>query len=846
MNNLTSGQILTATLFILSASLGLAQNPGDVDTTFNKNNLGDRSNHGVEVSGGTSLLRGGLYNKFWICGVSEYDDVSIPASCRFLINGDRDTTFNLSANAGGDKMVEYPDSTVLFQSDYRVSRVFADGTIDASYISEVDGGTIRDMAVLANNKVLLVGNFNEYNGQSIHRIVRIHSNGTVDSSYNPAPTGISHSAVRVRPDSNIVLVGWGAFDKECVVLNSDGTHNTQLTPDPADLTLHGRLAPWTPDNEKTLFIDCGTEYEGQTVSGIFLVDSLMNLDPAVSPTFGDSVYQYVRSPIEDWFIYPDGRMIFVGNKTFGSDPELPAMIRVFPDGSPDPTFQPSDLFVGPDPVNISNVHVDLNGDIYISGHFDAHDDATYRNGIMRLDSTGAFDHTFMAGNGFNDVVYEVVQLPDGRYIAGGEFTTFRGRPSRGIACITQAGELDTTFQIGSGIVTVGMKGVCSLVVDAEGGIIVGGEFEEYNGIDRISLLRLNDDGTLDTNFHPFSDPATFAGRPDIYDIAIQANGQILVGGDIHWIDPHPDDLGRFNSDGTPAHFTGVGSGFSNKVLGLAVQPDGRIVCGGQFSTYSGQNVQDNFCRLMPNGAVDWSFDLGVYAVGDVRRVDIQPDGKILFAGGFTTNSGIARVHDSGNRDFTFEAGEGVLGRGIHLIQDGRVLVACSEIDQVPQQGLARLNANGSTDVSFGQADPEWDVWPHGYDQVNSIIMNDAGMIIAAGDFRQMRGHGANGIVRLYNDVTTDIIESSSFISDKKILAGPNPTTGITYVRLPESKVFADVEIDVYDGIGQLVYRSTERQADSTLQLDLSGLSAGPYLMQVIGPWGVSSERIIIQ
>ena len=73
--------------------------------------------------------------------------------------------------------------------------------------------------------------------------------------------------------------------------------------------------------------------------------------------------------------------------------------------------------------------------------------------------------------------------------------------------------------------------------------------------------------------------------------------------------------------------------FVPAIYALATQPDGKILVGGFFSSLNGAS-RYNFLRLNPDGTVDSTFGVAFGTNGTVRAILIQPDGKILIAGGF--------------------------------------------------------------------------------------------------------------------------------------------------------------------------------------------------------------------
>ena len=75
----------------------------------------------------------------------------------------------------------------------------------------------------------------------------------------------------------------------------------------------------------------------------------------------------------------------------------------------------------------------------------------------------------------------------------------------------------------------------------------------------------------------------------------------------------------------------IGTGFDNTVRVIDIQPDGKILVGGDFTKYNGTS-RNRIVRLNSNGSIDTSFNIGTGFNDDVWTIDIQPDGKILVGG----------------------------------------------------------------------------------------------------------------------------------------------------------------------------------------------------------------------
>ena len=188
---------------------------------------------------------------------------------------------------------------------------------------------------------------------------------------------------------------------------------------------------------------------------------------------------------------------------------------------------------------------------------------------------GSLDTSFDPGSGANSWVYELAIQPDGKILIGGNFTTYNGTGRNSIARLNADGSLDTTFDPGTGADNY----VLGLAIQSDGKILIGGAFTTYNGTGRNSIARLNADGSLDTSFDPGAGANGFG-----YALAIQADGKILIGGDFTSYDgTGRNRIARLNADGSLDTSFDPGTGADNYPVALAIQPDGKILIGGGFT-----------------------------------------------------------------------------------------------------------------------------------------------------------------------------------------------------------------------------------------------------------------------
>lgn len=221
----------------------------------------------------------------------------------------------------------------------------------------------------------------------------------------------------------------------------------------------------------------------------------------------------------------------------------------------------------------------------------------------------------------------------------------------------------------------GMEDVRCLAWQADGKLLVGGAFGTLGGKARLSLARLNTDGTVDEGFQAGVDGIVGA-------LAVQPDGRILVGGSFSKLaGENCRGLGRLLPDGRfDASFANAGDGGS--VHCLVVQPDGSILVGGMFESWNGVS-RLNLCRVNSAGQLDPSFNpvvtghLGNQWEG-VTSLALQADGKIVSAGLFTTVGGLpranlARLNPDGTADVLFAPNPDSLVDALALDGEGRLL-----------------------------------------------------------------------------------------------------------------------------------------------------------------------------
>ncbi|MCX6857183.1 MAG: delta-60 repeat domain-containing protein [Verrucomicrobia bacterium] len=205
----------------------------------------------------------------------------------------------------------------------------------------------------------------------------------------------------------------------------------------------------------------------------------------------------------------------------------------------------------------------------------------------------------------------------------------------------------TTFQIRSSysagvpnVKTLNLNSggtVQSIGIQRDGTYIVGGTFTTALGTARGNIARINADHTLDTSFNPRANGAVTA-------IVVQPDGKILIAGAFTTLQPNTaptattrNRIARLNTDGTLD--TSFNPNASTAVNALSLQPDGKILIGGAFTTLQPNGAatattRNRIARLNADGTLDTSFNPNAGNI--VHTIAQQIDGRILIGGTFTT------------------------------------------------------------------------------------------------------------------------------------------------------------------------------------------------------------------
>jgi uncharacterized delta-60 repeat protein len=679
--------------------------------------------------------------------------------------------FNPNANGPVWVVAAQPDGKILVGGDFtalapgggpavtrnRIARINPDGTLDPTFDPNADG-TVYSIAVQADGQVLVGGSFSSIGGQLRTGMARLHGTTGLSDSFDPrANVNGTVFSIAIQADGRILAGGF---------FNSIGgqprNHIARLDPTSG---LADSFDPNANHTVRSIVIQAdgrilvGGEFEnigGQTRNHIARLDAATGAADSFNPNANGNVWSIALQA--DGKILAGGLFDSIGGQPRNNIARLHSATGL------------ADSF-GPNANGmVLSIAVQADGRILAGGTFNSIGGQA-RAGLARLDpatgSTDSFDPTL------NGMVASIAVQSDGKILAGGQFAGPAGGPTRNnIARLERDGRLDQTI----GDVVPGAHQVSAIAVQPDGKILIGGSFQTVAGATRNRIARLNADGTLDTDFNP--NASNVNGFAEVTSIVVQADGRILVGGYFDNIGGQPrNHIARLDPvTGLADSFNPSPTGTNASVRSIVVQADGKILVGGGFTSIGGE-LRNNIARLDPaTGAAD-SFNPG--AVGDVKSIAVQGDGKILVGGYFTNLGGqprnyIGRLDPTTGLADSFDPNASFAVWAITLQADGKILVggAFSSIGGQTRSRIARLDpATGLAD-SFNPSTNGTVVF--------AMAVQADGKIFVGGDFDLIGGQPRRGIARVdpangavdsFDSHTAGTVNSITLQPDGKILIG---------------------------------------------------------------------------
>jgi uncharacterized delta-60 repeat protein len=242
----------------------------------------------------------------------------------------------------------------------------------------------------------------------------------------------------------------------------------------------------------------------------------------------------------------------------------------------------------------------------------------------------------------------------------------------------------------------------------------------------------------------------------LWTVALQPDGKVLVGGQFTTFNGvAAGQIARLDTDGSvDTNFAASVTAGDPTVHIVAVQPDGKVLVGGMFTGING-TTRIRLARVNADGTLDTNFVATVTGSSftTVNHLALQPNSQIVISGWFDTvnstpSTNIARLNSNGSLDSGFTAGSDAPPNALALQADGRVLIggAFNTVNGQARAHIACLNTNGTLDTNFLTATDG---------NVDTFALQPDGKVLIGGGFGTVNGQSRHGIARLNPDGSLD-------------------------------------------------------------------------------------------
>ncbi|HEX8270798.1 MAG TPA: T9SS type A sorting domain-containing protein [Flavobacterium sp.] len=320
-------------------------------------------------------------------------------------------------------------------------------------------------------------------------------------------------------------------------------------------------------------------------------------------------------------VQDDGKILVGG--LFSSN-----LYRLNNDGTQDNTFMPWNSSMS----SVLSIAVQNDAKIIIGG--------TFQGGLRRLNSDGSTDASFVC-NIPDAYIKNIEALDNGKIMVAGFFSEINGTEIRGIARLNSDGSLDTSFNcnlpVGTSIRDFGFQ--------SDGKLLIAGESSNVDNPSMILLFRrYNTNNSQDVSFNNGGNNA----NSNIYDIEVLADDKVLITG---WFTEFNsisrNCIAKLNSDGSldtsfaSYNLTDPETGDLFSIFGAKELPDNKYLINGSFHNYGGLS-SNGLAKINADGTRDNSFNVGTGADDIIWNTAIQDDGKVLIGGQFTSYNATQR------------------------------------------------------------------------------------------------------------------------------------------------------------------------------------------------------------
>jgi len=451
---------------------------------------------------------------------------------------------------------------------------------------------------------------------------------------------------------------------------------------------------------------------------------------------------------------------------------------------------------------LTKIQVQTDGKIIAAGFINL-PTGRYAVSVVRYQASGKPDSSF-GNNGIvivpqlqpnaNDFSHDLKLLPNGQIVVAGESAPFSGKPDLFLLLLKSNGIVDSSFGDNGKIFTDfedGDEHDGSIIFQKDRKVVIAGSSGGHNGSNKFVIARYKSNASPDSSFGTNGKIIT-RGLVQCFlsDAAIQKDGKIVVVGGSAITSSFDNTLIRYNTNGTldPSFgnggktFTHVNDNTNALPASISILPNGKFVVGGLLGING--TFQLGLFKYNANGTLDSTFNGNGIVISDlsdrgIGAIALQPDGKIIQAGGL-------------NGDFL----------------------------------LVRYNADGTKDNSFGTNGTVTTPVGSFYTGANSVALQKDGKIVAAGP--SQAGHFI--LARYLNDnnlFTSFAVNNESIKTlpshTQSIFVYPNPAKDILHIQ-----VSGKASVSLINQSGKTLITTT---INNKGEMNIAHLSAGLYYLK---------------
>lgn len=355
-----------------------------------------------------------------------------------------------------------------------------------------------------------------------------------------------------------------------------------------------------------------------------------------------------------------GKIYIGGTFTSWNGVSINRIARLNIDGTLDTSFNPGAGFN----TTVNVITLDSSGSLYVGGAFTTYDGIT-NNRIIKLNTNGTKDATFVNTTGFNNTVYEIVLDSSGNLYVGGNITTWKGVAGSApyIIKLTPLGDKDATFVNTTGFDTA----VFAIALDSSGNLYVGGAFTTWKTISNPYIVKLTSIGDKDTTF--VTGVGFGGGSVSAIHYKTATNSIVVGGGFNTWKSVSNTNLTELSSLGNVL----ISSASPTTVHSIIPDSLGNIYCyaSNQLVTKRNINTLTTDPTFTPN--VIYTANTGVTTRSAMA---MNPANNRLYvcSNSFTVDSGIACVETTGGtRDMNFLTSQDYTSQSITINTSAGIL-----------------------------------------------------------------------------------------------------------------------------------------------------------------------------